>query len=136
MFRLARRLTLLIGLLLVAGCGTTSDMPEVAPVRGKVTLNGKPLIMAKIIFAPVEGGQSSEAVTNANGEYDLVYKRDIMGAKVGKHKVMITTFELPEVTDDGKVLGGKPELVPPQFNSQTTLEKEVKPEENVIDFTL
>ena len=136
MLNAVRRTALLGAVLLLAGCGPKSDMPEVAPVRGKITLNGKPLIMAKVIFAPVEGGQSSEAVTNANGEYELVYKRDIMGAKIGKHKVMISTAEPPEVTDDGKVIGGKPELVPAQFNTQTTLEKEVTDGENVIDFTL
>ena len=98
-------LTLTVAAVLVSGCGPKSDMPEVAPVKGKVTLDGKPMVMARIYFTPEGGGQSSEAVTNASGEYELVYKRDIMGAKIGKHTVRITTYEEPEVTDDGKVVG-------------------------------
>lgn len=133
------RLLLACVMLLIAGCGgAPDDMPEVAPVRGTVKLDGKPLPMAKVIFSPVEGGQSSEGVTGAGGEYELVYKRDIMGAKVGKHLVVITTYEEPEKADDNKTLiGGRPEQAPPEYNTGGGVEHEVKAgEENVIDFDL
>ena len=136
MVRWVSGLTLTVAAVLVSGCGPRSDLPEVAPVKGKVTLDGKPMVLARIYFSPEGGGQSSEAVTNASGEYELVYKRDIMGAKIGKHTVRITTYEAPEVTDDGKVVGGKPELVPSQYNANSTLQKEVVAGENVFDFPL
>jgi hypothetical protein len=122
---------------LAAGCGGPDDMPDIATVKGKVTLQGKPLVMAKVIFAPIGGGQSSEGVTSASGEYELRYRTDMPGAKVGKHKVTITTFQAPEFTDQLKPIGGRPELVPPQYSKNSTLEKEVKAgEDNVIDLDL
>jgi hypothetical protein len=105
-------------------------------VTGKVTLKGKPLVMAKVIFAPVGGGQSSEGVTNTAGEYELRYRTDLPGAKIGKHKITITTFEPPVYDDQLKPIGGRPELVPPQYSKNSTLEKEVKAEDNVIDLEL
>lgn len=120
------------------GCGgAPDDMPEVAPVRGTVTLDGKPLALARITFSPADGGQSSDAVTDTQGAYQLSYKRDVKGAKVGTHRVMISTFEHPETTDDGRIVGGRPELVPGEYNTGGGVEKEVKAgEDNVIDFAL
>jgi hypothetical protein len=92
--------------------------------------------MARVAFSPVGGGQTSNATTGPNGEYELYYKRDIRGAKLGKHKVVISTYEQPEIGDDLKPIGGRPELVPAQFNANTTLEKEVVAGENVFDFDL
>jgi len=138
MFHALRVVALAAGLAAIGGCGSgPDDMPEVAPVRGKVTLNGKPLTDARVTFAPVDGtGQSSEGRTAASGEYVLTYKRDIMGAKLGKHKVYISTYEEPTTTDDGKTQGGFPEKVPAQYNENTTLEREVVDGENVFDFEL
>ena len=118
------------------GCGPESDMPETAPVRGVVTLDGRPLGMARIYFSPQEGGQTSEAVTDPSGNYELRYKRDLPGATLGKHKVVITTYEEPTTNDDMTVTGGMPERVPAKYNQQTTLEKEVVAGDNVIDFPL
>ncbi len=121
---------------MIAGCGQTSDVPEIAPVRGKVTLDGAPLSLGQISFAPVTGGQTSDATTGPGGEYELIYKRDLKGAKIGKHKVSISSYQPPEVPEVGPPVGGRPELVPAQYNTQTTLEREVVAGENVFDFDL
>lgn len=42
-----------------------------AVVKGSVTLKGKPLDNAKIIWFPWKGGKPAEAVTNAAGIYEL-----------------------------------------------------------------
>lgn len=119
-----------------AGCGSESDLPETAPVRGVVTLDGQPVAMARIYFSPQDGGQTSEGLTDPAGRYELRYKRDVMGAKLGKHKVVITTYEEPTREDDLSVSGGVPERIPRKYNEQTTLEKEVVAGDNVIDFSL
>jgi hypothetical protein len=119
-----------------AGCGPESDMPETAPVRGVVTLDGQPVSMARIYFSPQDGGQTSEGLTDPDGRYELRYKRDVMGARLGQHKVVITTYEEPTREDDLTVSGGVPERIPAKYNQQTTLEKEVVAGENVIDFSL
>ena len=134
--RLLTTITICAVLLVGSGCGTKSDMPETAEVQGTVTLDSKPLANAKILFMPEEG-QTSEAVTDEAGKYVLRYKGDIMGAKVGKHKVTISTFEEAVLNDMGQPEGGKPELVPTKYNTATTLEVTVDPEKtDPINFDL
>lgn len=45
--------TLILSLMIVSniGCGQESDMPELGTVTGVVTLDGKPLADARIIFS-------------------------------------------------------------------------------------
>jgi len=132
------RMVVMLAVVCCAGCwgGGPDDMPDIAPVTGTLTLDGQPLGMAHIIFTPIDGGQTSEAYSDPTGQYALVYKRDIMGAKIGKHKVVVTTFEEPESTDDGKTIGGVPERVPAKYNANTTLQFDVNSGENVIDLQL
>jgi len=129
---------MLLGLLpLCSGCGGgASDQPELGQVKGVVTLGGEPLPDARIVFSPVEGGQSSEATTDAQGNYELVYRGDEKGAKVGEHKVFISTFEESVLDDSGKSTGGREELVPEQYNRNTTLTVTVEPGANEIPLDL
>lgn len=119
----------------VIGC-SGNDRPELATVRGKVTLKGAPVPLAKVIFMPVKGGQSSSGETGPSGEYELYFRYEEPGAEIGMHRISISTFEPQEVTDDGKKQGGRAEMVPKQFNTETTLEREVVAGENVIDLAL
>ncbi len=113
------------GLLPVAGCGQ-GDHPQLGRVSGKVTLNGKPLPGALVIFHPPKGHISCDT-TNGEGHYDLVFLREEHGAIVGKHRVEITTISSET---------SRKELVPERFNKKTTLEKEVVSGNNEIDFDL
>ncbi len=127
-------------LLMAACCGCSGggpdDMPDIAPVSGTLTLDGEPIAFAHIIFSPVDGGQTSEAYSDQSGRYVLVYKRDIMGAKIGKHKIIVTTYEEPETTDDMKTVGGVPERFPAKYNQNSTLEFEVQDGDNTHDLAL
>ena len=118
------------------GCsGAPDDQPETGMVTGKVTLGGNPVSGAKVFFTPVDGGRTSEAVTQDDGSYELIYLRDIKGAKIGEHQVRITTFEQPEVLDDGTQAEGRPEAMPPEFSQGTEL-RTVEAGEQVIDFEI
>ncbi len=125
--RLGRVLLALVlaALLPVAGCGQ-SDHPPLGRVSGKVTLNGKPLPGALVIFHPPKGHISCDT-TDAEGHYDLVFMREEHGAIVGKHRVEITTLASETSTK---------ELVPERYNKKTTLEKEVASGSNDFDFDL
>jgi hypothetical protein len=112
-------------LLMLSGCG--SDLPKLGAVKGKVTLDGKPLANAGVVFTPLDGGRQSMAVTDQDGNYELVYLRDIRGAKVGQHAVGIAAA-------DGE--SAKQEPIPSRYNTQTTLRESVHPGANVINFTL
>ena len=112
-------------LLMLSGCG--GDLPKLGTVKGKVTFDGKPLANAGVVFTPIDGGRQSMAVTGKDGNYELVYLRDIPGAKVGQHGVQITAA-------DGE--SAKQEPIPPRYNAQTTLRESVHPGANKINFTL
>lgn len=117
-------------LLCSAGCGggAPSDSPELGTVTGVVTLNGNPLPNVSVTFQPEEG-KPSFGGTNDAGVYELVYSKDANGAKIGQHTVRITTpTEGPE--DVGK------DPIPAQYNTKSTLKKEVKAGANQIDFDL
>jgi len=113
-------------LLVLSGCGQ-SDRPPLGTVHGTVTLDGKPLAGASLVFEPVERGRASTAVTDADGRYELIYIRQDKGAKVGAHRVRITAAN-PD--------SAKAELLPLRYNAQSVLKAEVKPGDNCIDFPL
>ena len=123
-------------LLLLCGCGGGDGRPKLVTVRGKVYMKGQPIEKATIRFLPVGGGQSSQGETNPAGEYELFFRQDEPGAQIGKHKVTISTFVPPDVDDLGAKSGGRAEVFPSQYNTNTTLENEVVAGENVIDFDL
>ena len=110
-------------LLLLAFTGCNKSGPDLAPVRGRVTLDGKPLVMADVYFHP--DGEKSPSIgrTNAEGQYNLGYKRGVEGGMLGWNTVRIQSVT------------GTP-LVPPRYNRDTELRREVKPEKNTFDFEL
>ena len=118
-------------LLFASGC-SSGDQPELGEVSGTVTLDGKPLSGVWVGFAPTEG-RSSMALTDAQGHYELMYLDATPGAKVGSHKVAITT---PQEDEFGGQVKNFKELVPPQYNAKTILTAEVKSGSNTIDFPL
>jgi hypothetical protein len=109
-----------------AGCSQSSTRPELAPVKGRVTLDGQPLAGALVLFRAESGGRSSRATTGNDGRYELVYLRDVKGAQLGKHTVKITT-----------AMEGSPhERVPAKYNKNSVLTVEVPCPDNTADFTL
>jgi len=84
---------LLVVFFVCATVGCWGPTVEVVEVTGTVTQDGQPLPEVKILFSPdpEEGslGQSSQAITDENGNYRLKYKGDSeeFGAEVGWHRV-------------------------------------------------
>ncbi len=123
-------IALLLGVASLAGC-SRSDQPALGQVQGSVVLDGKPLKKATVSFHPADKGRQSCGYTDKDGHYQLTYLRDIMGAKVGQHKITIRTAG----AEDTEAAHAK-ELVPAKYNAQTTLERAVKGGENHFDFDL
>jgi hypothetical protein len=116
------------------GCGESG--PEIATVSGHVTLDEKPLPRAQVLFVPAQG-RPSIAKTDANGDYVLGYVEDRMGAIPGKCRVEITTYTPAERNAEGEMMPAAKELVPVQYNRDTTLELDVLPKtKNVANFDL
>jgi predicted small lipoprotein YifL len=110
----------------LAGCGTGG--PEIVPVSGRVTLDGRPLENADVVFQPDEANRPSSGRTDADGRYQLMYKRGIEGARVGEHKVLITV---------SSEIVRRPPPIPPRYNSASELRAGVKSgEDNEFNFDL
>jgi len=114
---------LALAMLAWTGCG--GERPSLATVHGRITLDGQPLPEAQIRFDPVDAVRGSTGGTDQSGHYKLSYLRGDEGAAIGEHRVTILKF-----TPDGR------QLVPPQYNQQTTLTETVEPGENEINFDL
>ncbi len=104
------------------GCFDQGDRPDLGEVTGVVTLDGEPLANASIAFT-MEGFRPSVGHTDSEGKYELIYIRDTKGAAVGTHTVRIRQF-------------GSRGRVPARYDMESELTGEVKPGENVINFTL
>lgn len=154
------QLSLLPSLMLITvfcfGCSGSGTEVKLEKVTGVVTMDGKPLANAIVVFIPENGNPSTDQ-TDADGKYELAHRGNAMGAIPGKHKVRITTGKPPApkadpdadmanvdpATDAGfeeagtpKAKTAKKEPIPAKYNANTTLTAEVKAGENTIDFKL
>ena len=127
-------LFVLSGLVTVLGCGGIPS--DFGRVSGKVTLDDEPLADAFVTFQPDSGDRKSEGKTDANGNYELQYTFKQEGARVGTHKVSISTYQERTYNDDGTYGPPAPEKVPVQYNKETTLTATVEGTSNSIDFDL
>jgi hypothetical protein len=113
--------------LLAAGCGSS----KVAPVEGRVTLDGKPLPNASVAFQPVGDGKNaypghgSMGKTDADGKYRLqLVGEDGTGAVIGKHRVEISAASR-QVNPENDKERAPPNLVPAKYNRDSELTFEV-----------
>ena len=115
------------------GCAPSG--PEIAGVEGVVTMDGEPLPDAMVVFIP-ESGRPAGASTDSQGRYELNFTEGRKGAMLGKNRVRISTAADPSETPDGQPIPGRPETVPSQYNSQSTLEFTVVAGKNTANFDL
>lgn len=120
----------IVSVLFGVGCSG----PKHSPVSGRVTLDGKPLPNAAVLFQPKSTGDNpnpglgSGAKTDGDGNYTLTISgTNELGAIVGKHRVEISAFDRVKEIDPNSDRVEKParNLVPPKYNNQSTLEFDV-----------
>jgi hypothetical protein len=120
---------ILLSAFAIGGCTDESTqvdpLPRV-PVSGTVTLDGTPLPQGMIQFNPAEGTKGAPASGEiTEGKFSI---EKTQGPVPGKYKVMISS-RAPAKLKEGEQPGGtpklQPETVPAQYNSKSTLEKEV-----------
>ncbi len=119
------------------GCSSKAQGPPLVPAEGTVTLDGKPLPAAEVLFEP-RGQTRGQAVfgrTDASGKFALASpdgKRK--GAAVGSYRVLINKLVKPDGSDfvpdpnQGPMdTGGFRELLPPAYSDlgQSQLSAEV-----------
>ena len=81
------------------GCG--SGGPVLYPVKGIVTVGGRPVEGVIVTFAPVDGRTASGGLTGADGKFELIAQSGKHGAVTGKHKVMLAVQSASAVTSSG-----------------------------------
>jgi hypothetical protein len=95
-----------------------------APVKGRVMFNGKPVADASLTFSPLgaegqkETGKSGTGYTDANGYFELSTFKNYDGALIGNHSVTVML----------------PDTHPAKCKRSKQLPLEVKPGEN--EFTV
>ena len=144
---------LALSAVLIAGCKAeeppTPETRTLVPVQGKVTVQGKPLAKAIVVFLPTfsGGGTHSVGETRADGTYALTTLGQ-PGAGPGEYRVIVSYVVGPDGTVADltsrsgefvppEVNNGK-ELVPPRYSdfSKTELRAAVPASSPSIDFEL
>ncbi len=90
-------------LLFMTGCGGGADL---YPVKGQVTLDGKPMKGGgSIAFMPLtnQEGKTAGGIIDENGNYELTTNEPGDGSMIGEFRIVITQTveEEPEATPDG-----------------------------------
>jgi hypothetical protein len=126
----------MIVLLAVAGCGRNTDR---LPLTGTVTWQGRPLAKGSILFVPVQehrGPKIGAAIVN--GDYRIEKER---GATPGTYRVEVRSDsgEYPHSPTDARPQTKTPApklLIPPEYNSRSTLTAIVSNDQTKFDFDL
>jgi len=124
----------------VTSCSKGPEGPKLVPVEGVVTLDGKPLSAADVMFIPNDDttkGQGGVGRTDASGRFSLQsHDRRQKGAPLGSYRVIINKLVKPDGSDyvpDPNAgpfdTGGFKELLPAAYRdgdtNQSTLTAEV-----------
>lgn len=131
---------------LLIGCGSGNQNPPTSPVSGKVTFKGEAVEGATIQFVPTATeGKVANAVSNADGTYELSTFEPGDGAMAGKYKVTVRKLVSVEqgVQRDGENAGEpafvNKDMLPKNYrsNNSTPLEYDVTENgDNTFDIEL
>jgi hypothetical protein len=122
------------GALLLGGCGG----PPTASVSGSVQVDGQPLKEGSINFVPEGGAGPTAGGTITDGKYQI---GRAAGLWIGKNKVEIranrkTGKKIPNAMAPGRFIDEQVEALPPEYNTRSTLIKQVVAGANNFDFDL
>jgi hypothetical protein len=124
---------------LAAGCSDSTPTDSLArvPVWGTVSLNGTPLTQGTVQFEPAPGTKGVTAVGEvSDGKFSI---EKTIGPVPGKYLVKISSrpgAKLKAGEAPGGVPKPDPEMVPPQYNTKSKLEEEVKAGGSSFEFAL
>ena len=101
-----------VTLVALAGCGYSPDLPPVAPVTGKVLLDGQPLPRGTVQFVPQGGGATATSPIAEDGTYNLT-TATVNGAVLGTHQIGVVSQQPPKDETDTY----PPSLIPAAYNN-------------------
>ena len=136
--RNARCAVLLLVLSIIAGCNRGGL--HLVPVDGVVTLDGKPVADAGVLFSPADPkmGPPASGTTDADGKFTLA-TNNRSGAAVGDHAVVIAREEVKVIPQSrGFPIYETKHIIPPKYGEMKTsgLSATVKENDNHFEFKL
>ncbi len=124
----------------LVGCGGGSSADQRAAVRGSVSLDNQPIDGATINFIALDSQGRNVGATTIQGDYEIPAER---GPNPGRYRVEISWHRplgpVPEMGDEFDDARPEPEtrqVLPAQYNEQSTLEVVIEPGENEHSFQL
>lgn len=136
-----------LSLAVLAGCGQAGPdygSLDLCAAKGTVTLDGKPLPKALVLFE-AEDQTYSYALTDDAGNYSLMFNSEKSGVTKGNKTVRIWSSKgIPGMAEAGgsveeedpDVKPDKAEKVPPKYNQNSELTVTVEKSSEVFDFEL
>ena len=76
---------LVLAMLAALGCSKKYD---IVPVHGALTYEGQPVPGMIVRFTPA-AGRFSDALTSADGSFDMTYTLDTLGVEVDSHEITV-----------------------------------------------
>ncbi|MFY7877228.1 MAG: hypothetical protein ACOVQM_17365 [Pirellula sp.] len=109
----------------VAGCGSDNLQQPTYPATGKVTVGGKPVAGAMVVFHPVDKAKFKweelpQAVTNEQGEYSLYTYTSNDGAPAADYTVGIALVPVADEGEDQVKLEKNRIILPARFADPKT----------------
>jgi len=100
---------------LTAGCGGAPDevRPELQPVEGRLTINGKPATGAMLVLHPADKkdfdarGTRPTAQVGGDGVFHVMTYQTADGAPAGEYNVGVLWFDKPQSSNPHDQLGGR-----------------------------
>jgi hypothetical protein len=122
------RLAAIVCAIFILGC--ESDATD-GTVSGRITLDGQTVEGGLIRFVPVDGKTQPDDSVITNGSYSVTMP-------VGEKKIEITWLKTNGVAEDTATQGQSKtvQMIPPQFNTQTTLTYTIVKGKQTKDFEL
>lgn len=114
--------------LAAAGCGNAGDGKTRVALEGEIKLNGTALPSGLVSFLPTDDKGETAVAKIENGKYTIERSN---GPALGSYKVLInskqpTGKKVRDVDNPAQLVNEEREVVPPQYNSKSTLTIEIK----------
>jgi hypothetical protein len=107
----------------MVGCGSGARSPgaRTAPVKGKVTYQGKPVKAGIVTFEPDGAGKEAMGTINSDGTFELTTYKPGDGAVLGNHRVAV---------------GNAGKAIPLKYASLASSKIEIEVTEGKTDYTI
>lgn len=123
-------------LAVVLGCGGgAGPTRSTIPVRGKITLDGKPVDGGTITFDPKDGKGGAVSASISAGNYETRVEPGVKTVRVSYPKILRTEPVYPG-SENSPMIDITEEAIPARYNSQSRLEKDLTEVSGDVNFDL